>query len=125
MLGSPLPKYLAVTLALFTLAALAAGPVRAQDDAPVSNGHFTVLISSAYARSDPDENSARVFSVFFGEDYPVLERSADDRWVRVSNGSALSGWLPADFGLWRPGGPASAAEVAEARAQRAAAVPRL
>ena len=122
--GPSLPKGLAALLALLILSALAASPVRAQDDAPVSAGHFTVLISSAYARSAPDETSQRVFSVFSGESYPVLERSADDRWLRVSNWSDLTGWLPADFGLWRPDGPASAADLAAARAERAAAVPQ-
>lgn len=60
---------------------------------------MTILLSSAYARSAPDDVSERLFSVFAGESYPVLERSADDRYVRLSNWSSLSGWLPASFGL--------------------------
>jgi hypothetical protein len=98
------------------------GPAHAQAQPP-PGGHFTIVVSSAYARSLPDEVSQRLFSVFSGESYPVLERSADERWVRISNWQDLSGWLPSSFGLWRPDGPASAAELAEVRAQRAASVP--
>jgi hypothetical protein len=109
-----------VVLALAWLAG--AATARAQDSAP-SAGHFTILVSSAYARLSPDESSERQFSVFAGESYPVLERSADEQWVRISNWRTLTGWLPAGLGLWRAEGPATEAELAEALAARAATIP--
>jgi hypothetical protein len=84
---------------------------------------FTVIVSSAYARSQPDVTSDRLFSVFSGESYPVVDRTADGAYLRVSNWEQ-AGWLPADFGLWNADGPASEAAVAAARAARAALVPR-
>lgn len=98
-----------------------ARPVAAQDEAP-SGGYFTVIVSSAYARSQPDVTSERVFSVFSGEAYPVTERTSDGNYVRISNW-ADTGWVPADFGLWNPAGPVSDQALAEARAARAALVP--
>jgi hypothetical protein len=95
------------------------------EDGSAGDGQFTILVNSAYARSAPDATSERVFSVFAGESFPVVERSPDGRWVRVSNWRALTGWLPSDFGLWCPDRAASAAELAQARAVRAQMVPRV
>lgn len=118
------PGSLAATLALLVVLAAGARPARAQTGLPATGGNFTILVSSAFARNAPDNASERVFSVFSGESFPVLERSADDLWVRISNWSDHSGWVPVEFGLWRADGLPSAAELEEARAGRAALVPR-
>lgn len=111
-----------IAVLLFGLAG--AQPASA-DDSPPTGGQITILISSAFARSAPDEASERLFSVFAGETYSVLERAAGDRYVRISNGGPLTGWLPVSFGVWNPDGPVSAAALAAARAERARQVPRV
>jgi hypothetical protein len=114
----------AAVLALALAWVVGPSPVQAQDEPPPA-GHFTIVVNSAYARSAPDEVSDRQFSVFSGESYPVIERSADGRWVHISNWRTLTGWLPSEFGLWRADGPATAEELAAAHAARAASIPRL
>ena len=114
----------AISLMLTLMGTTAGEPAYAEIDSP-SGGQFTILVTSAYVRSAPDPASDRVFSVFAGESYPVVERSADGRWVRVSNWRAMMGWLPSEYGLWRPSGAASADELAAARAARARTVPRV
>jgi hypothetical protein len=113
-----------VGLVLTLIWTKAGEPVYAENGLP-SGGQFTILVTSAYVRSAPDPASDRVFSVFAGESYPVVERSHDGRWVRVSNWRSALGWLPSEYGLWRPSGAASDEELATARAARARSVPRV
>lgn len=113
--------WIIVVLALVLTWVVGVVPVRAQDETP-TGGYLTLLISSAYTRRLPDLASERLFSVFAGETYAVLERTPDGRFVRISNWE-LTGWLPADYGLWSPAGPAPDAAVAAARAERAEQIP--
>jgi hypothetical protein len=109
--------FLIVALAVAILPAVA--PAHAEEDPP-PGGFFTVIVSSAYARAQPDVRSERMFSVFSGETYPVIDRAGD--YVLLSNWEH-TGWLPADYGLWNPDGPVADETLAAARAARAEMVP--
>jgi hypothetical protein len=60
---------------------------------------YTVLVKSAFARSAPSFSAPRVYSVFKGQTYRVLSRSADGVWVQIDFPSAASEvWVVAAYG---------------------------
>jgi hypothetical protein len=58
---------------------------------------FTVTVRSLYARSLPALAGNKVYSLFEGQVYTVLARSADSRWLRLEL-RGLQGWVPANAG---------------------------
>ncbi len=60
--------------------------------------HYTVLASSLFARAAPDYQSARVYSLFRGQRYLAVARSADNNWLQLDLGRNLFGWAPAMAG---------------------------
>jgi len=60
---------------------------------------YTVLVKSTFARSAPSFSAPRVYSVFKGQTYRVLARSADDVWLQIDFSSAASEvWVVAAYG---------------------------
>lgn len=58
---------------------------------------FTVTVRSLFARGTPSPTGAKVYSVFAGQVYSVLARSADSRWLRLEL-RGLEAWVPANAG---------------------------
>ncbi len=98
-------------LSLLVLAALGAraGLAAAQQPPPAEAGdRFYVVVSSAYARAVPLPSGDPVFSLFRGQDYPVLDVTPDGAWLLLP-GWPEPGWVQADYGLVAPaGGPVPA-----------------
>ncbi len=60
---------------------------------------FTVTVKSAYLRSSPALQAARVQSIFKGQTYTLLGRTADSTWVRLDfAGAATETWCPVAYG---------------------------
>jgi hypothetical protein len=51
--------------------------------AAASKVDYTVRVKSTFARSAPSFSAPRVYSVFKGQTYRVLARSADDVWCKL------------------------------------------
>jgi hypothetical protein len=66
--------------------------------APVTEGvgslRFTITTKSAYLRSGPSWNAAKVGSAFQGQVFTAVGRSPDSQWVRLADGS----WAGAGVG---------------------------
>jgi hypothetical protein len=62
---------------------------------------FSINVKSAFLRSQPGWNAGeRTFSVFQGQVYPVLGRTADSAWLRLAaNGASGDTWIFAGYGL--------------------------
>lgn len=69
---------------------------------------FTVTVKSMFARGTPGVTGPRVFSVFQGQVYTVLARSADSRWVRLEV-RGPEGWMLVNAGTLS--GPVTLAPV--------------
>ena len=81
---------LAVVALLLSLhsAANAAGPVQ-----------FTLTIKSAFARTTPILSGVRAASLFQGQSFPVIARTADNLWVRLQMaGVPTETWIPVSYG---------------------------
>ncbi len=60
---------------------------------------YTLLAKSAFARNAPSFSAPRVYSVFKGQTYRVLSRSADGVWVQIDFPNATSEvWMVAAYG---------------------------
>jgi uncharacterized protein YraI len=57
---------------------------------------FTLTVKSAFARSGPSFSAPRAFSLFRGQTFRVLARSADGEWVRIDAGGGT--WVIAAYG---------------------------
>ena len=55
---------------------------------------FIITVKSAYLRSEPSLSSAKVASVFQGQVYSAVGRTADNLWLELSDGS----WAGASIG---------------------------
>jgi hypothetical protein len=65
--------------------------------APTGRVTFTVRVRSMFARGTPSPTGPKVFSVFEGQVYSVLARSADSRWLRLDI-RGPEGWVAANTG---------------------------
>jgi hypothetical protein len=84
-------------LALALLVGLSLSPpLRAAADSVT----FTVAVPSAFARTQPGTASSPAFSVFRGQTYAVIGRTADFAWLQVRAASAPAGsaWVLAAHG---------------------------
>jgi hypothetical protein len=82
-------------LALALLALIGAG-VRSPAAAAESPA-FTVLVSSAFLRDEPNRLAGRTYSVFQGQVYGVVGRNADNSWLQLDFAGASRGtwiWSP-------------------------------
>jgi hypothetical protein len=79
------------------VASVAAGP---GDGVPALSGpvRFTITASSVFGRSAPNLGSARLISLFRGQSYPAIGRSADGNWVRLALAGGASAWVTAFAG---------------------------
>ncbi|MEP7358495.1 MAG: hypothetical protein ABI847_14705, partial [Anaerolineales bacterium] len=60
---------------------------------------FTLTGVSAYLRSAPSATAVRTYSIFKGERYAVMGRSADNEWLMLDYaGATLGTWVRASFG---------------------------
>lgn len=76
-------------------------PSAPSSSAPAASSQidYTVLVKSAFARSAPGFSAPRVYSVFKGQTYRVLARSADDVWLQIDFSNATSEvWVVAAYG---------------------------
>lgn len=85
------------TLLIMLLTALVAGPVPA---ARAAGASFTVTVRSAFLRAGPSYTAAPRYSVFAGDTYAVLGRTADSTWLLLDFAGAEAGstWIAAAFG---------------------------
>ncbi len=61
---------------------------------------YTVVISGAFARREPNLGATQFIPLMRGQSYPVLARSPDGLWVQVGNCPLQKpAWIPAAFGL--------------------------
>jgi len=82
-----------VVAALLACAALA----RAVQAAGAAS--FTITVNSAFLRSAPEFNAPRVRSVFQGQTYGILGRTADGIWLRLDfAGADTETWAPVGYG---------------------------
>ncbi len=58
---------------------------------------FTVTVRSLYARGTPSPTGTKVASIFEGQVYNVLARSADSRWLRLDV-RGPEAWVPTNTG---------------------------
>jgi hypothetical protein len=60
---------------------------------------FKITVKSAFLRSEPRVGAAKVLSVFRGEVYPLIGRSADNGWVLLQvSGQANGAWAVIGIG---------------------------
>lgn len=60
---------------------------------------FTVIVESAYTRSNASRTAPPTASVFEGESYPIVARSADSQWVQLAiAGVNTPNWILAGYG---------------------------
>jgi hypothetical protein len=80
-----------------------AGLAAAQTNPAEGGEVFYVVVSSAYARAEPVETSAPVFSLFRGNQLPIADSTPDGQWLLLSGWSG-PGWVQADYGITAPAG---------------------
>lgn len=60
---------------------------------------FTVTVASAFLRDSPSLSAPRTYSVFEGQAFGVVGRTADNAWLRLDFAGAVHGtWVPAVLG---------------------------
>jgi uncharacterized protein YraI len=95
-LGSGPKRILRAGLVLAAVLAVAA-LARAAQAAGVAT--FTVTVNSAYLRSAPSFSASRVRSVFQGQKYGILGKTADATWLRLDfAGADTETWALASYG---------------------------
>jgi hypothetical protein len=83
-------------LAGFVLSAFLSSVVPAASANPIT---FTLTIRSAFLRASPALIAPRVASVFKGQTFDVIGRSADASWLRLdAPGVPGEAWLPVSYG---------------------------
>jgi hypothetical protein len=89
------PVKLTLVLSLFLLVALVVStPALAAGRAAV-----TIAEKSVFLRDAPDYRAERTYSVFQGQTYPIVGRTADGLWLKLDFAGATKGtWLAAEFG---------------------------
>jgi len=59
---------------------------------------FTITINSVFGRTAPDVRSVRIISLFKGQSFLAIGRSADSNWVRLALSGGASAWVTAFAG---------------------------
>jgi uncharacterized protein YgiM (DUF1202 family) len=123
----PKAKRLSIVLAIAMIVSTAM-PVMAADSV-----FFTLTAPSTYLYDSPNTGAARVYSIFKGEIYGVLARSADSVWLQLNfPGAAQQAWVRASFGTLdgdvaslpvSEGAPVAAPTIAATTAPAAGPVP--
>jgi len=90
-------KSLRWCLLLMLIAGLVLPPAAPARAAGVS---FTVTVKSAFLRSAPSFSGARMYSVFSGQAFAIVGRSADSAWLLLDfpGGAPGSSWIAAVYG---------------------------
>ena len=78
-------------IASLVLSGFPANPTRAAGPAT-----FTLNAASTYLYSGPSKSTSRVLSIFKGQSYGVLGRSADSAWLKLSLG--IDAWVQTNTG---------------------------
>jgi hypothetical protein len=73
-------------------------PAARASGAASPSASYTVVARSLFARNLPDARGARVFSLFKGQVYPIIARSADLAWVRLLVEQGIEAWAPVGAG---------------------------
>ena len=78
-----------------TLPEIVASAIQASNDAPAAGNQAFVVVEQGRinVRSMPDVNAPPVGQLSAGDRCPVIERTADSHWYRVSCEDELSGWV--------------------------------
>ncbi len=85
----------AIITAGVLLLSLASAPAMRAQSAPT----FKLAAKSAYLRDAPDWGAVRTYSIFQGQSYRVLGRTADGAWLRLDFAGASHGtWIAASAG---------------------------
>lgn len=89
--------WLLVALALCAVSVMpATRPAQAADSFSVT---FTLNVKSAFLRNAPSFNALRVYSVFQGQTYEVLGRTADNEWLKLDfAGATAETWIWRGYG---------------------------
>jgi hypothetical protein len=89
-------RALVVWLALFALL----GPAF-RASAQTTGVTFTLTLKSAFARTVPGGGGYRAASLFKGQTYPVLAKSADGLWFRIDYpGARTEAWVAKNYGTF-------------------------
>lgn len=62
---------------------------------------FTLNVRSAFLRNAPSFNAARAYSIFQGQTYEVIGRTADNAWLKLDfAGATTETWIWRDYGAF-------------------------
>lgn len=66
---------------------------------PTTHAFFTLSAKSAFLRSAPNASAPRVYSIFKGQSYRLLARTADGAWLRLDYaGATTEAWIAQAIG---------------------------